>query len=288
MNTPRSIKETSITIGFVQVPVCLYKADQNTDLDFRSLCGCGKPPRQLIVCENPECGTTVKDDGNDAAYADPVIKSAIANGSVVRRGLTNGEDVLFVAKRYGSWQETPKKGYEWARGQFVELTSQEMKEARGKEKHDTFEVSKTVDFKSLATGYVLSEPVYLLPPDGANKVTKKAFALITESLDQQGMALLALLTLRDRTYRYAIVADKTKNVMMAYKIEDRRDLPYSPEKEEVTTAEAAQVKGILQGMYSQDATLAAPPDPLMEMLEVRIAATEKLPGIGQSVLIPKE
>ena len=272
---PRSIKETSITIGFVQVPVALFKAGQDDTLDLKSLCECGHPPQQFIVCKNPGCGTK--------AFTDQDVRDDIGNGQVVLQG----PDGAFAARRYASWQATPKRGYEWTKGKYVELTADEMKAARSSVKYDTFEVVKTADFKDVATRYVLGDPLYVLPPEDGNTVTKKAYSLVTEALDQKGMALLAKLTVREKSYRYAIVADKAANVMMAYVLSERRPLPYTPEKQSVTAAETGQVQGILQGVYSTDALMDPLPDPLLDLLQEKIAATQRLPGIGQPILVPK-
>ncbi len=269
---PRAIKETSITIGFVQVPVSLFKAGQDSDLDLRSLCECGRPPRQVIVCENPNCGTPVRD-----------VQEAIERGDTVRSG-PNG---VFAARRFPSWQATPKRGYEWTKGKYVEVSADEIKAARAEGKVDSFEVAKTVDLKAVAVRYVLGDPLYLLPPEDANKVAKQAYSLIVEALDQKGLSLLAYLSLRDKTHRYSIVSGM--GFLMAYQLQERRPLPYTPEKEPVQDKQKEQVQAILQGVYAEDATIEAAPDPVMALLEgkIRDLVEETLAAGEQAVLTTK-
>ncbi len=272
---PRSVKETSITIGVYQVPVSAFKAAQNTELDLKSLCDCEKAPRQMIVCENPECGAPL--DEKAAVEAMKLGKHLVVDsGGCVRE-----------ARRFQAWKDTPKRGYEWTRGEYIVVPTEKVKEAKASVKYDTIEVSKTVDFKKLATTYVLGEPLYLLPPEKANTVTRKAFNIIVEALDQGGMAFLAYMTNKERTYRYAIVADKAQNVLMAYQMDEKRPLPYDVPKETVSAKETASVTALLQASYDADATLAPVPDPLLEMLSQLVEASEKLPGIGQPTLIPQ-
>jgi len=275
VNTPRSIKETTITIGLVQVPVSLYKASQETDLNLKSLDECGTPPRQVIVCENPTCGTPLPDPAD--------VDRALKAGEVVRAGPQGA----YAAKRFASWFSVPKRGYEWAKGQFVELTKEEIDAAKSEVKYETFEVAKSTDFKAVAMNYVLSDPVYLLPPEDANKPAKESYSLIAAALDQGGSALLAYLTVRDRTYRYAIVADQKANVLMAYQLQERRELPYTPEKYPSDPKKVAQVQAVLGSVQDPDPSIEPVRDAVMELLEQKIAATQKLPGIGQPIIVPK-
>lgn len=275
---PRSIRDTSIAIGFVQVPVSVYKAAQDDMLDLRSLCdGCGEPPHQRIVCESPSCGTPL--ESPDAA------KEAVKAG----RTLIEGENGLPVAARgFQSWYHVPGRGYEWMKGEYVEVSKDEIEQAKASaQRYDAITVAKTVEFKKVATEHILGEPYYLLPPEGANEATLKAYRLVTEALDSGGMALLSYLTMRDRTHRYAIVADRQRNILMAYEIRDARALPYAAKAVPVNAAEKAQAEGILKGQWSDEAHIDAPPDPLMALIERKVAETQRLPGIGETQIIPQ-
>ncbi len=241
------MKETSISIGFVQLPVSLFKATADASLDLKSLCECGKAPKQTIVC--PSC-----------------------------------------ARTYTSWATVPNRGYQLPTGQYAIVSLEEVKNAKGAEKHDSFEVQKTVPFTHLATRYVLSDPMFLLPPEGTNNIAKKGYNVVADALDEGNMALLAYLTLRDKTYRYAIVADRTENVLLAYQLNERRPLPYEPDHVAVTEAERKSLQGTLQGIWSEDPEIPAPKDALLELIEERIAALGVIPGTQapeQAVLTTK-
>lgn len=243
---PRSIKETTISIGFVQLPVSLFKATADATLDLRSLCECGQAPKQAIACES--CGKT-----------------------------------------YTSWATVPNRGYKLPTGQYAIVSLEEVKNAKAGVKYDSFEVQKTVPFTHLATRYVLSDPLFLLPPEGTNNVAKKGYNVVTDALDAGNMALLAYLTLRDRTYRYAIVADRAENALLAYELKDRRPLPYEPDHVAVTEAEKKSLQGTLQGLWSEDPEIPAPKDGLVELIEERIKALGVIPGTEseQAVLTTK-
>lgn len=275
---PRSIRDTSIAIGFVQVPVSVYKAAQDDRLDLKSLCDtCGSPPHQRIVCESPSCAKEL-----------PTPEDAVA---AVKAGQTliegpNGTPV--AARGFQSWYHVPGRGYEWSKGEFVQISKEEMEQAKASaQKFDAITVTKTVDFKKLATEHVLAEPYYLLPPEDANEPTLKAYRLVTEALDQGGMALLSYLTMRDKTHRYAIVADRGRNILMAYEVRDARTVPYAAKPIAVSEAEKKQVAGILQAQWSDEAKIEAVPDPLMKLLEQKIAETQRLPGVGVTVIVPQ-
>jgi non-homologous end joining protein Ku len=275
---PRSIRDTSIAIGFVQVPVSVYKAAQDEKLDLRSLCdSCGEAPHQRIVCETPSCGTELPQP-EDA-------KAAIKAGQTLIEG-PNG--LPTAARSFQSWYHVPGRGYEWSKGEYVQISKVEIEEAKASAvKYDAITVSKTVDFKKVAVEHVLGEPYYLLPPEGANEATLKAYRLVTEALDSGGMALLSYLTMRDKTHRYAIVADQSRNILMAYEIRDARQLPYTAKAVAVNASERQQAEGILKGQWSDQAHIDAAPDPLLALLERKVAEVQRLPGIGETVIVPQ-
>lgn len=275
---PRSIRDTSIAIGFVQVPVSVFKAAQDESLDLKSLCdACGSPPHQRIVCESPECGTELPNPEDAIA--------AVGAGKTLIPG-PNGTPV--AARGFQSWYHVPGRGYEWMKGEYVQISKAEIEEAKASaQKYDAITVAKTVDFKKVATGHVLGEPYYLLPPEGANEATLKAYRLVTEALDSGGMALLSYLTMRDRTHRYAIVADTGRNILMAYEIKDARALPYAAKAVPVNAGERAQAEGILKGQWSDEAHIEAAPDPVLQLLERKVAEVQRLPGVGETVIVPQ-
>ncbi len=275
---PRSIRDTSIAIGFVQVPVSVYKAAQDEKLDLRSLCDtCGSAPHQRIVCETPACGM-------ELAQPEDAI-AAVKAGQTLIEG-PNGTPV--AARGFQSWYHVPGRGYEWSKGEYVQISNQEVEEAKASaQRYDAITVAKTVEFKKVAVEHVLGEPYYLLPPEGANEATLKAYRLVTEALDTAGMALLCYLTMRDKTHRYAVVADRVKNVLMAYEVRDARALPYTAKAVAVNAAERTQAEGILRGQWSDEAHIEAAPDPLMALLERKVAEAQRLPGIGETVIVPR-
>jgi non-homologous end joining protein Ku len=275
---PRSIRDTSIAIGFVQVPVSVYKAAQDEKLDLRSLCDtCGEAPHQRIVCETPACGTELLQP-EDA-------KAAIKAGQTLIEGATG---LPTAARSFQSWYHVPGRGYEWSKGEYVQISKVEIEDAKASaQKYDAITVSKTVDFKKVAVEHVLGEPYYLLPPEGANEATLKAYRLVTEALDSGGMALLCYLTMREKTHRYAVVADQGKNILMAYEIRDARALPYTAKAVAVSAAEKKQAEGILAGQWSDEAHIDAAPDPLLALLERKVAEVQRLPGVGETIIVPQ-
>lgn len=277
----RSLKETSITLGFVQVPVSVFRADQDDKLDLKTLCDCEQKPEQYVVCTNPSCGERLPEpDAMARAMADHKVVFQDAQG-------------FYVARRYFGYQgkqAPPKRGYEWTKGQFVTLTAEEIEAAKASQKKDSIEIVKTGDFKQVASKYVLSGPYYLLPPEKANTVSKEAYCVLVEGLDQKGLTLLGYMTPRDRTDRFAIISDRQENVMMAYHVQDKRPLPYPPPALQVDKAKAAQLTSVVEGMKDPFATIESLPDPVLALLEQRVAAVaglSEMQGIGQKVIVPQ-
>ena len=189
---------------------------------------------------------------------------------------------------YTSWQRTPQRGYEWSKGEFVVLTPEELAEAKAaRAKVDSMKVEKAVDFEATATKYVYGKAYYLLPPEGANETSAGAYRTVCEVVRESGRAILVRFMPRDKVRHYAVVASP-EDVLIAYEIRDRRDLPYDVPTAPANPKQKAQGKALIDGMFSDDPTLEPEPDPVFELVQRKVAERGSLEGIGQTVIVPQQ
>lgn len=265
----RSVKQANIVIGFVQVPINLYKAAKPDKLNLKSLCECGKAPKMHILCQTKECGEIVSREKVPADV--PVIH--------------DGSETVLVPKRYSSWFGVPDRGYEYAKGEYITLSKEELESvAESRKKYDSLTVVKMVDFKRLSMRYALEDAYFGLPPEDANEAAVKAYSLIVETLDQRGTAMLSYLSIRDKVHRVVILADRDQGILMVYKLTERRDLPYTPSRAEVNEGEKAQIAQILDAVKDEDVTLDPPEDPIFDLIKEKVEKQYRLNGLGQTTL----
>jgi non-homologous end joining protein Ku len=265
----RSVKQANIVIGFVQVPINLYKAAKPDKLNLKSLCTCGKPPKMHILCPTKECGELIPKDQIPSDV--PVIH-------------VDSESTL-IPKRYSSWFGVPDRGYQYANGEFITLSKEELdKVAESRKKYDSLTVVKMVDFKTLSMRYALEDAYFGLPPEDANEAGLKAYSLIVETLDQKGSAMLSYLSIRDKVHRVVILADKDQGILMVYKLSERRDIPYAVSQAEVNEGEKAQISQILEAVKDDDVTLDPPEDPIFDLIKEKVEKQYHLNGLGQTTL----
>ncbi|TET92002.1 MAG: hypothetical protein E3J35_00650 [Methanomassiliicoccales archaeon] len=226
----RALREINVSIGFVQVPMQMFKASQTDGLDLKTACECGEQPKMRIVCPNAECG-----------------------------------------KEYSSWFGVPNRAYEYAKGERIILTQEEMEKARSEAKsYDTIQILKVVDFKKLAIHYCFDDTYYLLPSEDCNEITKKAYGVLVKALDCEGWALLSKATLRNKTHRIAIISDSDMNILIGYRIEDRREIPFEIPHTDITDMEYDQLQTVLKSALTDDAKIEAEPDPLLKLIEDKV------------------
>ena len=183
---------------------------------------------------------------------------------------------------YTSYAKVPQRGFEYAKGQFVTLPTEEWESAGKVESSKALGVEKVVDFKTLATRFVLSDPHYLVPDNDGLPVDLKLFRLLVEALDTEGWALLARAALRGYPKRVALIADAKENVLMAYIIEDRRPVPYAATPAPVTDIERGQLRQLLGASKTDDLAFEAEKDGKLALIESKLDAMLNA-GLGVEV-----
>ncbi len=227
----------------MQVPVSVFGAARDDELDLRSLCH-GKPPKMTIKCQE------------------------------------GGEE-------FTSWNKVPERGYEWAKGEYIVLSSEEIAEAKAKRvKVDSMKVEKAVDFLQVGSKYVYGKAYYVLPPEKASETTVKTYWTICEVVKESGRAMLARFQPRDKVRHYAIIADQ-EGALIAYEILERRPLPYALPNGQADGKTKAQGKMLIEGMVDDDVTLEQEPDPLFDLVQAKLAQQGSPAGIGQTALVPE-
>ncbi len=172
---------------------------------------------------------------------------------------------------YGAWWgNVPNRGYEVSKGQYLVITDDEVKQAESSViKYKEMTLDRVVDFKKLATKYVVSPAYYVLPPKDAPEAVKKAYALLVEALDQKGWAILTRLSVRNAK-RLALISDAGRNILIAAEIEDAREVPYTPEHALVTDEERKLVTQLLNSSKDDEATFEADVDPIRELVDAKV------------------
>lgn len=123
------------------------------------------------------------------------------NNSAIRYERVNdatGEEV--------PWKEIVK-GYEYAKGKYVLLTEEELKNVAP-------EVTKSIDIESFVPGadiepQYFDKPYYLVP----TKQSAKAYALLRETLKRSGRVAIARIVIRTRQY-IAAISPKDKALVL--------------------------------------------------------------------------
>jgi non-homologous end joining protein Ku len=171
-----------------------------------------------------------------------------------------------------SWQNVPDRVYDAGGGQLVILSKEEMDAAKSSVNYESMQVERAVDFKRVASDYVLGDPKVMLPEEGAVKEHIKAYQLIVSALAVDGRAFLARFTMRGTTYRLCIVADPERGVLVAYEVNDAQPLARDLPKMQVSDKDLAQAKALIATLASDDITFPADPDPLEALLSKKLEA----------------
>ncbi len=161
------------------------------------------------------------------------------------------------------------KGYEFQKGEFVTFTPDEVKAARSVESSG-FEEFKAVDFKALATEYILDSPYHVLPAN-EDAATLKGFALVRGALLEGGLALVGRFNSHKRARNVALVASKNKPSIMLYTLTEQRPVPFKPEDGSPSKHEASLMSQLIQTLASDDVTVEPIEDPLLGMVEAKMA-----------------
>ena len=164
------------------------------------------------------------------------------------------------------------KGYEFQKGEFLTFTPEEVKAARSVESSG-FEEFKAVDFKALATEYILDSPYHVLP-ENEDAATLKGFALVRGALLEGGLALVGKFNSHKRARNVALVASKNEPSIMLYTLTEKRPVPFVPEDGNPTEHEASLMSQLIQTLASDDVTVEPVEDPLLKMVEAKMAGAE--------------
>lgn len=175
---------------------------------------------------------------------------------------------------YTSFQALPKKGYpKDAKKYSVILSKQEIEAARaGAAQHESLVVEKVADLVSLAMVCGFGDSYYCVPDREAKDFELKLYALCIKALAATNRAMLARLTSRGVTTRYAIISDPNKGVLVALKVLDLREVPFEIAPIKVRDGEEAQARMFLDAQYAEDASFPAEEDGLVAEIERRLTA----------------
>jgi len=168
---------------------------------------------------------------------------------------------------YTSWQKVPNRAY-----QEIILTQEELLDLKPKNLYESLNIDKVVSFRDLAIKHNLGNSFYLLPDASAEKMVLKAYNLIVFSLAQKDWAMLSKLTTKNKTKRYAIISNG--EVLCAYELNDKRDLPYDVDKIGVNEAELNQAVQLLESSLNVDVSFEDEENPLLELIEKKIKGNE--------------
>lgn len=241
VNIPR--KDTTLDFGFVQIPVSVYPAVEDDELDLKTLCH-GKPPKMAIRC---------------------------AEG---------GEE-------YTSWNKIPERGYEWAKGQYIVLSPEEIAAAKeSRPKVDSLKVDKSVDFQKTGTRYVYTNAMRVLPQEKSPESARGNYRAVYEVVKESGRAILARFSPSTKVRHYAIVADED-GVFIAYEIREKKPMPYAAGSAPADPKVKAQAKMLLESIHADDVGMEKEPDPLFELVQKKLEGQSLLPGMGQTLFVPQ-
>ena len=178
------------------------------------------------------------------------------------------------SSEYTSWDKVPMRGIDSPL-----FTKEQWDEAGTVAPSKNIEIEAVVNFKDLATKYILSSPYFMLPDEGASLSVKKVYRLMVEALASQGWAVLSYANFRGQSKRIALIANKTQNILMTYFVEDRREVPFEPESVAVSDAERQLLVQLLQTQKRGLVDFPAPADGQQLLLEQGINVAEPLTAV---------
>src|SRR3989304_2453615 len=126
-----------------------------------------------------------------------------------------------------------------------------------------------------------------MPQEKATNTTLQAYRSIYEVVQESDRPILVRFAPRDKVRHYALVADPD-GTLWACELSDRRTKPYEVPQVAPDPKGKAQARMLIEGLVSDDPTFEPEPDPLFALVERKVAEMAKLPGIGQTVIVPQE
>ncbi len=156
-----------------------------------------------------------------------------------------------VNKKTGAevaWKDIVK-GYEHAKGKYVVLTEQDFEQANVESSRQV-DILGFVDFADIDPRYI-ERPYYLAP----QKVGKKAYALLRETLRRTGKAGIGKIVIRTRQHLAAVIAHERALLLVLLRFADELkpesdlDLPeLSLKKLGLSSKELAMAEQLVEGM----------------------------------------
>lgn len=139
------------------------------------------------------------------------------------------------------------KGYEYEKGEYVEVTPEEIKEAQS-ETSDAIKILKFVDLDEIDPIY-FDSPYYLTP----GKHGDKAYSLLRHTLEKSGKAGIASFVLRTKEYLAAVrVKDHALLLNTMHFADEVREAEGMPsEKAEVSEGEAKMALQLVDAMSDE-------------------------------------
>jgi DNA end-binding protein Ku len=144
------------------------------------------------------------------------------------------------------------KGYEHAKGEYVVLTEADFEEANV-EASRQIDILTFVNFAEIDPRYI-DRPYYLAP----QKVGKKAYALLRETLRRTGKAGIGKVVIRTRQHLAAVIAHEKALLLVLLRFADELrdeadlDLPeLSVKKLGLTPKELAMAEKLVEGMVEE-------------------------------------
>lgn len=222
------------------------------------------------------------------------LHQAVENDELDLKTLCHGKPPKMTIKcqgggeeEFSSWNKVPERGYEWSKGMYVVISAAEIEEAKAKKPVvDSMKVEKAVDFLKASTQYAAKAEYRVLPPRDANETTRAAYRGIFETVKESGQAILVRYAPSTKVRHYAIVADP-EGYLMAYVLLPKRPMPYSVPSAAADPKVKKQAQGLVASVQSDDPTMEPEPDPLYDLVQEKVAKEIQLPGIGQTIMVPK-
>lgn len=207
---PKKMASATLSLGMVKIPFGIAKASSEDAPDLKTLCDCGGP-----------LGPMSDDDGNKVACKE-------------------------CGAGFSWYNSAPGKGFELG-DELVELSADEVSDARDDAPVETGNVEKAIAVKKMLLHYNVEGNYYLLPEDEF----RDQYGVLVGVLNQEDLALLTYIQMRSKTRRYAIVSEG--GVLMALQLQDKKALPDL----EYGTDEGMeqQAASMLSGMIEEDPAL---------------------------------
>lgn len=184
-------------------------------------------------------------------------------------------------KDYSSAQGLPLRAWPRDNPQVI-VPKERLDEAKSARKVESFAIQKTVDLAAFLARYTIGEPYYVLPPEKATDSTLRLYRLFVEALGQSKRGAVAPLTIRGTTHRLILIADETRNLLVAYKVFDLREPPYEVQRVTVDDKDRRKAAVFLDDAYQVNPDFPAEADPVMLVLEEELKRMQAQ-ALGEAV-----